>query len=242
MAGGMMAAFATLVALEHRRRTGRGQMVDLGQYETLAFLLGPHSIDALRGLPIPPPGNASQEGPASPHGLFRCAAEDRAGGRRDDDRWVAIAVRDDDAWRAFATVLSEDGCAWAVAPALASLRVRLAEAESIERRIAAWARDRRAGDVVERLQAVGVPAAVVADGEDLAADPQLAWRGFARSPVGPDGVARTVDGLPFARDDLGSDVLSPGPLLGEHTAAVLEELADCDEAEIEALRRAGAID
>lgn len=242
MAGGIMAAFATLVALEHRRRTGRGQMVDLGQYETLAFLLGPRAIDALRGVAIAPPGNASQEGPSVPHGIFRCAAEDRAGGRRDDDRWVAIAVRDDDAWRALATVLSEDGCAWALAPALASLRVRLAEAPSIEDRIADWTRARRAGDVVARLQAVGVPAAVVADGEDLAADPQLAWRGFARAPAGPDGVEHVVDGIPFVRGELGSDVLAPGPLLGEHTTEVLTEVAGYAADELEALREAGAVE
>ena len=123
MAGGMMAAFATLVALEHRRRTGRGQMVDLGQYETLVSLLGPQVIEALRGAPVESPGNASQEGRAAPHGLFHCAAETRSGGRLDDDRWIAIAVLDDMAWRALATVLAEDGEAWAVSSARGCGRV-----------------------------------------------------------------------------------------------------------------------
>lgn len=242
MAGGMMAAFATLVALEHRRRTGRGQMVDLGQYETLVSLLGPQVIEALRGAPVDSPGNASQEGRAAPHGLFHCAAETRSGGRLDDDRWIAIAVLDDMAWRALATVLAEDGEAWAVSPALNSLAVRLAETATIERRLGAWARPRRAADLVERLQGVGVPAAVVADGEDLATDPQLAWRGFARAPLGPDRVAHVVDGLAFHPEDLGSDVRAPGPLLGEHTAAVLTTLAGYTDDEVEALRADGSVD
>ena len=73
-------------------------------------------------------------------------------------------------------------------------------------------------------------------------DPQLAWRGFARAPLGPDRVAHVVDGLAFHPEDLGSDVRAPGPLLGEHTTAVLTTIAGYTDAEVEALRADGSVD
>jgi crotonobetainyl-CoA:carnitine CoA-transferase CaiB-like acyl-CoA transferase len=41
LAGGHMGALAILAALHHRRRTGRGQLVDLARQEAVASLLGP---------------------------------------------------------------------------------------------------------------------------------------------------------------------------------------------------------
>jgi crotonobetainyl-CoA:carnitine CoA-transferase CaiB-like acyl-CoA transferase len=42
---GLMAAFLALVALNEKRRSGRGQYVDLAIYETLLTLIGPHVIN-----------------------------------------------------------------------------------------------------------------------------------------------------------------------------------------------------
>src|SRR5262249_50854521 len=113
MAAGLMAALATLVALEHRERTGGGQWVGLGQVETLVALLGPTALQALAGRDVAPRGNRSQEGVAVPHGVFRCAARAAPDGRQDDDRWVAIAVLDDEQWARLAALLAADGERWA---------------------------------------------------------------------------------------------------------------------------------
>ena len=78
-----------------------------------------------------------------------------AGGR---ERWCAIAVPDAAAGQRLAAVVG--------AP------------------LADWARGRAAADVVDRLQAVAVAAAVVATPADLAADPQLLARGWWRRIAG----------------------------------------------------------
>jgi crotonobetainyl-CoA:carnitine CoA-transferase CaiB-like acyl-CoA transferase len=242
MAGGMMAALATLVALEHRDRTGCGQWVDLGQYESLIALLGPAVFDALAGREVPGVGNASQEGAAVPHGVFRCAADRRLDGTPDDDRWVAIAVLDDTQWAGLAAVVAADGEAWPRDGGLASLSGREARGAWLHAALEAWTRQRRAEEVAERLQAAGVPAAVVANGEDLCRrDPQLAARGFFRAVRSPEGSEIVVDGLPFAGDGVGSDVLAPGPLLGEHSEVILREVLAMEPAEIASLRERGVI-
>jgi crotonobetainyl-CoA:carnitine CoA-transferase CaiB-like acyl-CoA transferase len=241
MLGGMTAALATLAALWHRARTGEGQLVDLGQYGSLAALLGPASFALLRGQAVAAPGNASQEGQAVPHGIWRCAAETNSDGVVDDDRWLAIAVLDDDAWQGLASVLVQDGEAWASRPELRTLTGRVAARADIERQIAGWAHTRRAEDLEGRLQAASVPAGLVANGADLARDPQLAARGYFESVMTPEGVQETFDGVPFRSSTLSGRVAGPGPLLGEHTDLVLRDLLGLREADLAALRTEGVI-
>lgn len=241
MLGGMTAALATLAALWHRARTGDGQLVDLGQYGSLAALLGPATFALLRGQPVAAPGNASQEGDAVPHGIFRCAADTDPAGGPDDDRWLAIAVLDDDAWRCLATVLAADGEAWASRPELRTLAGRSGAHAEIDARLAAWARLRRAEDLEARLQAAGVPAGLVANGADLACDPQLAARGYFASAATPEGGHETFDGIPFRATSLPGRVAAPGPLLGEHTDLVLHDLLGLREADLAILRAEGVI-
>ena len=241
MLGGMTAALATLAALWHRERTGEGQLVDLGQYGNLAALLGPASFALLRGQAVDAPGNASQEGDAAPHGIWRCAPDRDPSGAEDDDRWIAIAVLDDAAWRGLASVLAADGESWAAHPALHTLAGRLDARAEIDARLAAWARMRHAEDLEARLQAAGVPAALVANGADLARDPQLAARGYFETVATPEGGRETFDGIPFRSSTLPGRIAAPGPLLGEHTDLVLRDLLGLRDADLATLRAEGVI-
>lgn len=241
MLGGMMGALATIAALWHRTRTGEGQLVDVGQYGNLAALLGPATFALLRGERVPAPGNASQEGDAVPHGLYRCAADVAADGTLDDDRWLAIAVLDDDAWSKLARVLAADGESWASDRALATPAGRRAAQAQIDERIAAWARTRHAEDLERRLQDAGIAAALVANGADLARDPQLAHRGYFQTATAPEGGEHVFDGIPFVSTHAPGRVAAPGPLLGEHTDLVLHDLLGLGATEIAALRAEGVI-
>src|SRR5207244_4908556 len=98
-----------------------------------------------------------------PHGVYPGAGE---------DRWVAIAVAGDDAWERFAGVLG-----WPLDPALASLDGRLAARAELDRRVAEWTGARNAGEAAAALQAAGVSAMAVQNGDDHRADAHLAARG-----------------------------------------------------------------
>jgi crotonobetainyl-CoA:carnitine CoA-transferase CaiB-like acyl-CoA transferase len=93
-----------------------------------------------------------------------------------------------------------------------------------------------------RLQAAGVAAGVVADAEDLCVrDPQLAARGHVVDLATPEGRTVRIDGPPFILSETPAAVRGPGPLLGEHTDAVLAEILGCSPDELRALRADGII-
>ena len=78
-------AFALLAALDYRRRTGKGQYIDMSQYEAAMQNLAPALIDYhATGRVLGPQANASAR--YAPHGAYRCADEDG------NERWMAIAV------------------------------------------------------------------------------------------------------------------------------------------------------
>jgi len=234
MAAGYSAAFAVLIALWHRRRTGEGQFIDLSQLEVAAALIGPTLLHVLaNGATAQPQGNRSPEKPAAPHGVYRCRdVEDTAAG----DRWCAICVFTDEQWLALGEALGRPS--WSAQPRFASLAGRLANRDELDTLLEEWTRTRPAEEVMERLQAVGVPAGLVADARDLCErDPHLRKRGYWTAVQTPEGGRVIVDGVPVRLSRTPGRVTSAGPLLGEHTAEVLREVLGTRESEIEELKR-----
>ena len=228
LAGGNLGALAVLSALWHRRRTGRGQLVDLSQLEAVASLVGP---TLLEGRPSAPTGNASQEAPGAPHGVYRCAG---------DDRWIAITVFTDAEWGRFATAAGRP--AWTRDARFATVTGRMRHAAELDRLVADWTRTRDAADTMRLLQDAGVAAGLVADAEDLCArDPQLAARGHFVDVPTPEGRTVRIDGPPYVLSDTPAAVAGPGPLLGEHTDEVLSSLLRVSADEIRTLRADGVV-
>jgi crotonobetainyl-CoA:carnitine CoA-transferase CaiB-like acyl-CoA transferase len=239
MAAGYSGALALLFALWHRQRTGEGQWIDLSQFENLTALLGPPLLDILtHHRSSTPIDNASQEQPAAPHGVYRCA--DLPGDGPARDRWCAIAVFGDDDWRRFCRALGE--AAWTRDERFATGHGRTLHRAALDAYVESWTRDRRAEDVMAVLQAAGVAAGVVANAEDLCRrDPHLPARRYWARTVTPEGDVVQHDGVPFKMSGIPGRVGTPGPLLGEHTDTVLQRVLGMSAATIAALRAAGTI-
>ena len=229
MTGGYSGALAVLMALWHRKRTGQGQFVDLSQFEAISSLIGPGMLDILHNdTPSEPIGNRSQEAPAAPHGVYRCAGE---------DRWCAIAVFTEEEWQNLCRVMEQP--AWTQETHFATLAGRLEHNDVLDRHLEGWTRQQTAKDVMSRLQQAGIAAGVVANGEDLDQDPQLQARGYwarMQASEGQDrmgvmagmdmmaGMDVVLDGPPLKLSQTPGYVAAPGPLLGEHTDSVLSRL------------------
>ncbi|MDP3767718.1 MAG: CoA transferase, partial [Dehalococcoidia bacterium] len=103
---------AILAALHHRRRTGRGQRIELSQVESCVAALAPPMMDyTVNGHIQERAGNRLPH--AAPHGAFRCRdiKVDTPFGERDEQRWCVIACFSDDQWSALRRTMG--GPEWA---------------------------------------------------------------------------------------------------------------------------------
>ncbi|MBV8362691.1 MAG: CoA transferase, partial [Deltaproteobacteria bacterium] len=163
MAGGYTGALAALIALWHRRQTGRGQFIDLSQFEALVSLVGPALLDiSVNGRVQSPPGYLSQEMPAAPDGVYKCRPL-----ADDDDRWLAISVRTQPEWERFVAAIGSPE--WAHGPEFRTLFLRIRKRERLDRHIGSWTIMQTAEHAMELLQDAGVAAGVVSNGADICA-------------------------------------------------------------------------
>jgi crotonobetainyl-CoA:carnitine CoA-transferase CaiB-like acyl-CoA transferase len=222
---GLLIASAVL----ERRRTGKGRYIDASQFEACVYSLSEVIVRAsATGESLSRRGNHDEA--AAPHAIYPCAGV---------DRWIAIAVFSDREWEALRAAMGDPD--WARAPALARVEGRLVEQEELDRRIADWTRGQEAVALMERLQAVGVEAGVVATYDDLLADPQLRFRGHFRTLRHAKLGEMHFEHSGILLGEHPRSMRAPGPDLGEHTRAVLEEIAGLSKAEIERLMGAGVL-
>ena len=222
--GGMAGAQAVLLALIHRANTGRGQWLDVSQFESLSSLLetlvldmsvnGPAAASARAGNRLPYGGGA-------PHGAYRC---------RGEDRWVAISIFSDEEWRAFLDVLGDPQ--WAGGQRFSTGNARWRNADALDSFVESWTIQHTAEDVMGLLQAGGVAAGVVQTGADLSHDPQLKERGFFSSVLDYQGEYRTIESAPYKLSRTPGSVTKGAPAFGADMDYVLRELLGMSDDEL----------
>jgi benzylsuccinate CoA-transferase BbsF subunit len=209
------AALLLASALLHRRRTGRGQHIDLSQVEGGIVCLGEAMLTyTANGEILNRLGNRSPH--AVPHGVFRC--RDRGA----DERWVAIAIHDDEDWQRLVAALGRP--AWATDATLQTFGGRLACVGEIECKLDGWTRERTQDDAVATLVAAGIDAAPVEDLGDLHDDPQLTHRHHFRTVEHPVLGPHPAETHAIRFSAMEPVLRNAAPRLGQHTEHVLREL------------------
>jgi len=155
---------ALLAALLHRRKTGKGVHIDAAQVEVGTTFLEPAIMDYMvNGRIASRLGNRHPN--VAPHGVYPC---------RGHDRWLAIAVSNEEEWQAFVRAIGEPD--WCQQPKFCSVISRKANEDELDILVARWTSNYTPEQAMQLLQDAGVPAGIVATGEDLANDPQLQYR------------------------------------------------------------------
>jgi len=227
--GGLHGAAAALMALYQRGSTGTGCQAEVAQTEAAAHWIGEFFLAQLRtGTSAAPHGNHVAY--AAPHDAYRCAG---------DDEWVAVAVRDDGEWQRLCAVLSRDDLAGSARYATAAARQQYQD--ELREPITAWTAQRPKGAAAAALQAAGVPAAPVSNGQDIARDPALRAAGFFTFLDHPQAGRHEYPGLAYRLERTPGSVRSPAPCFGQHNHAVLAGLLGLSDAAIAALYAAGAV-
>jgi len=224
--GGVHAVFALGLALEERRRTGRGQVVEVPLVEPALNIAAEQVIEySAYGVLLGRSGNQMPH--AAPQGLFETA---RAGER------LAVSVTNDTEWRGLCRALAADD--WRLSEALSTHGGRLAAQPDLLERIARWCGTRPRDEAVAALLAEGVPAAAVINAHDLMPQPQLEARHFFQTLKHPFTGETRYPGFPAWLTAFERELhRAPPPTLGQHNREILQGdlgLTDEELAELEA--------
>jgi crotonobetainyl-CoA:carnitine CoA-transferase CaiB-like acyl-CoA transferase len=153
------------------------------------------------------------------------------------DRRCAIAITEDAEWDALIGV----GAIPELNAALfASAEGRKRHEQGTDRLLVGWTAARRAGDVVGPLQAAGVTAGFVQRSEDLRAASQLNRRSHWKVREHAELGSCTLSAHPYVLSETPAEIRHPGLLFGRETGHVCREVVGISDAEITALRAAGA--
>ncbi|MCH7511988.1 MAG: CoA transferase [Chloroflexi bacterium] len=235
---GTQGALAVMMALWHRKKTGRGQLIEIGQAENASGMFVQAFMDyALNGNVQTRIGNRSVHD-AAPYGVYPCLSPGNA--NEAEDRWIAITVTNDEEWLALRKVMGDP--AWANAADLATNAGRAAEQDLLDEKLAEWTRGFDDYDLFHRLQAAGVPAAPVLEASRLFDDPHVQARGIYQPQRLFDDVGTFRFTTPFYRlPETPATVHQPPVALGEHNDYVYRELLGVSDEEYERLKADGHI-
>ncbi|HWE57275.1 MAG TPA: CoA transferase [Acidimicrobiales bacterium] len=229
---GVHALAGLLLALQHRRRTGEGVMVEAAMVDAAVNVTAEQVIEySATGRLMERTGNRSLT--AAPQNLYRTADVDEYGG---DDSWVAISIETDEQWESLLGALG-----WDPDPRFVHPAGRRDHQDLIDRHLADWCAGRKADEIVELLWPAGVPVAPVVQPHRVGDLAQFEWRRHFETVEHPALGAARYATAPFRLSGRPGPLHTrPAPMLGEHNAEILASLG-LSEDEISTLTSEGVI-
>jgi crotonobetainyl-CoA:carnitine CoA-transferase CaiB-like acyl-CoA transferase len=211
---GVYSVVGILAALTRRQTTGQGGYVDAALVDTTVGVLAFQALNFLVSGQVPSRiGNTHPN--IVPYQVFPVA-----------DGHIIIATGNDAQYIKLCGILGEPQLA--EVPAYKDNKGRLEHRAELVGRLTALTMRKTRAELLEKLEAAGVPAGPINDLEQVFSDPQVVHRGMrlelanAAAKTGKSPGIRTpivLDGAPMASD-------RPAPRLGEHTAEILREIGE----------------
>jgi len=236
-ATGHCVVFAALAALHYRNRTGKGQFIDISQFENLVVQSGEAVMDyIMNGRVQKRLGNRNPR--AAPCGCYRCKGE---------DRWANITVFSDEEWQGFCRALGNPS--WTKEARFSNALSRWKNQDELDRHVEEWTLQHDNYEVMEILQKEGVPSGPVMNERDSFEDPHIKARHFYEMVTHPEtGPApdygpgtHLYPGIAWKLSKTPGRLRTPAPCLGEHNEYVLIELLGMSREEVAQLAKEGII-
>ncbi len=227
--GAHIGVIATIGSLLYRKRTGKGQHIDLSMLEVSVPLFGQIFLDYIvNGREVTLKGNRLSY--AAPHGVYRCQG---------DDRWCAISVFSGEEWNSFTKAIG--GPKWTSDIKFATMISRKENEDELDKNIESWTINHTAEEVMGLLQAHGVAAAVVQNGKDLVADAQLTHRHHFQITEGHQELGTHYSQAPAFTLSKTPPQVGPSPCLGQDNEYVFTQILGMSDTEFVELYTSGII-
>ena len=225
---GIYGAMGAMLAMEARRKTGRGQVVDIGLYEPVFRIL-----DELAPAFQHKGYVRERMGPGTvnvvPHSHYPTK----------DSRWIAIACTSD---KIFARLAEAMG-----APELANdgkwgtIRQREAARAEVDAYVGAWTSSLTRDELLQTCEEAQVPCGPVYAIDEIFEDPQYKARGNILTMQDPRIGELAIPNLVPRLSETPGEVKWLGPAMGEHNGEIYRDWLKLSEAEMEALAAARVI-
>jgi len=213
------AASVLIGALDYRRKTGKGQLIDLSQFEAGLQLIAPLLLDySTNGVEAKANGNSCEY--AAPHGVYRCKGE---------DQWCAITVFSDDEWQAMCKVMGKPE--WTKNGKFSTLPGRKRNETELNHLVEQWTSQYKPEHVMMLLQNEGVAAGAVLNAQDLCNDVQLKERECFWSGDHKELGMFSYLGQPSRLSQTPAKLYRDAPSLGEHNEYICLEILGMSEDE-----------
>jgi formyl-CoA transferase len=236
---------AICAALYQRTQTGRGQRVQISMRAGILNLCRVKLRDQQRlahgplaeypneefGNFVPRSGNAS--GGGQPGWAVRCKPTTEKGA----NAWLYIVIQP----QVWEPLMKKIGRPEMIDhPDYATPEARLPHLKEIFSVIEGWTVTKTKWEAFRELNEINVPCGPVLSTKDLIEDEGLRDEGLIVDIEHPERGTYSTVGCPFTLSDSPVEV-ERSPLLGEHSAEILEELLDIQEDDLERLSAAGAV-
>lgn len=231
---GMLLAISILAALYRRKDTGLGERLEVAMQDAmLHYIRVALSVTARSGEAAPRAGAKLLSGGNPPSGIFPCAP-----GGPNDYVYVYTSRAHRTHWHRLLEIIGHPELIGH--PDFEELPARVDHEDQVDAMISAWTRQYDKHEAMRLLGEAGIPAGAVMDTKELLDDPTFRERGILQTVEHPTNGSFTMPGWPvrFGGETL---PLAPAPLLGEHTAQVLEDWLEMNEEQVAALREEGAL-
>lgn len=217
--GPIAAQIAIISALDYRKRSGKGQYIDVSQLDIMTQLFGVSLLDYNINKRIQEAvGNKDPQ--AAPHGVYRCKGE---------DQWCAIAIYSDEEWKDFCTLMGNPE--WARTKKFKNLLLRKEHEDELDQLITNWTINRSRYEVMDLMQKANLAAGAVQDISDiLEGDPQVRHRRLYPKIKHPVMGKCFHSGWPFILSETPVQIRT-SPCLGEHNEYVFINLLGLSDAD-----------
>lgn len=227
-AAGLFAAFATMVALDHRQRTGQGQCIDISLYESIFRLL-----DNL-ALVYDKVGQVRERmGTSTPHAVPHNHYPTR------DGKWAAIACTNDRMFQRLAKAMAREELARDARYATAASRLQ--HRQEIDTLVAGWTQTLDLDVLVALLDESEVPVSPIFSIADIFQDPHYRARGTLIDVEDPVLGSLRMPGIVPRMSLTPGRVGHAGPPLAQHNQEVYGGLLGYSPTKLAELRSKGVI-
>ncbi len=224
--GAHHATFAMLSALHYRKKTGKGQHIDLSQWEGLINLTPENIMDYTLNKHVRT-RQGNRHDFIAPHNAYKCGGGDL--------KWVTIAVENDAQWQKLVAIMGNPE--WANDEKYADSLNRWKNQEEMDRHIESWTSTFDHYEIAHMLQKEGIAAFPTLSNRELTEDPHLNQRGFFQVIDHPDPEmkGKKYDGILWKMSKTPGKIRHRAPFPGEHNRYVFGDLLGMPQEEIDRL-------